>query len=78
MYIRNYKLTNIVIPGIIFSAAANCSSKFSDAKLIVTTLGKDEGWSTKTELKVSTLPAPILELDAVDITPLIENNEVVD
>lgn len=42
------------------------------SKLIVTTLGKDDGWSTKSELKVTTLPTPILSLDAVDIT----NNEV--
>lgn len=47
------------------------------SKLIVTTLGKDEGWSTKTEFKVTTLPTPIMELEAMDITPkLEESNEV--
>ena len=47
------------------------------SKLIVTTLGKDEGYSSKSEVKVTTLPTPILSLDAVDITPqLEENNEV--
>jgi len=47
------------------------------SKLIVTTLGKDEGWSTKTEVKVTSLPAPILNLEALDITPdniLLEDN----
>lgn len=42
------------------------------SKLIVTTLGKDEGWSTKTEVKVSALPSPILELDAIDVIPKLE------
>lgn len=46
------------------------------SKLIVTTLGKDEGWSTKTELKVTSLPVPILALDSIDITPQLETNEV--
>lgn len=42
------------------------------SKLIVTTLGKDEGWSTKTEVKVSAMPTPILELDAMDVLPKLE------
>ena len=45
------------------------------SKLIVTTLGKDLGYSSKTEVKVTALPTPIMELEAMDITPLIENNE---
>jgi hypothetical protein len=47
------------------------------SKLIVTTLGKDLGYSSKTEVKVTALPVPILELDSQDITPLIESNEPV-
>ncbi len=47
------------------------------SKMIVTTLGKDLGYSTKSEVKVTALPVPILELDAIDITPQIEeSNEV--
>lgn len=47
------------------------------SKLIVTTLGKDEGWSTKSELKVTALPTPIMSLEATDITPQLEEpNEV--
>lgn len=45
------------------------------SKTIVTTLGKDMGYSSKTEVKVTALPEPILQLDAIDITPLIEPNE---
>jgi len=50
------------------------------SKLIVTTLGKDEGWSTKTEFKVTTLPTPIMELEVIDaaiVNPQLEEaNEV--
>jgi phage terminase small subunit len=46
------------------------------SKLIVTTLGKDEGWSTKTEVKVTAMPTPILQLDNVIENELIGNNEV--
>ena len=42
------------------------------SKLIVTTLGKDDGWSTKSELKVTALPTPILSLESTDITPQLE------
>lgn len=45
------------------------------SKTIVTTLGKDMGYSSKTEVKVTALPEPILQLDAIDVTPLIEPNE---
>lgn len=46
------------------------------SKLIVTTLGKDSGYSSKTEVKVTALPSPILQLDVIDIeTPLLESNE---
>lgn len=49
------------------------------SKLIVTTLGKDDGWSTKSELKVTALPTPILELESVDnIVKLDELNEETD
>lgn len=45
------------------------------SKFIVTTLGKDK-YSTKTEVRVTALPAPILQLDAIDITtPFLEDNE---
>jgi len=37
------------------------------SKMIVTTLGKDLGYSSKTEVKVTALPTPILELDAIDV-----------
>ncbi len=50
------------------------------SKLIVTTLGKDMGYSSKTEVKVTALPTPILELDAIDVAvenKLIESNEPV-
>lgn len=47
------------------------------SKLIVTTLGKDEGWSTKTELKVTALPTPIMEIESEAINiALQESNEV--
>ena len=42
------------------------------SKMIVTTLGKDLGYSSKTEVKVETLPMPILQLDAIDVVPLID------
>lgn len=42
------------------------------SKLIVTTIGKDLGYSSKTEVKVTALPTPILELDAIDVVPLIK------
>lgn len=43
------------------------------SKTIVTTLGKDLGYSAKTEIKVTEAPRPILELDAIDvITPQLE------
>lgn len=43
------------------------------SKTIVTTLGKDLGYSAKTEIKVSEAPAPILQLDAIDvIAPQLE------
>lgn len=51
------------------------------SKMIVTTLGKDLGYSSKTEVKVTQLPTPILELDAIDVIPakplLEESNEPV-
>jgi hypothetical protein len=50
------------------------------SKLIVTTLGKDLGYSSKTEVKVSQLPTPIMELDAIDVSvnkELIGNNDPV-
>ena len=49
------------------------------SKMIVTTLGKDLGYSAKTEIKVTALPVPILQLDAIDVIPtLTEPNEVVE
>lgn len=42
------------------------------SKTIVTTLGKDLGYSSKTEVKVTSLPMPILELDAIEVLPQIE------
>lgn len=49
------------------------------SKMIVTTLGKDDGYSSKTEVKVSALPTPILELEDMNILPkLEESNEVVE
>jgi hypothetical protein len=49
------------------------------SKTIVTTLGKDLGYSTKTEVKVEQLPTPILQLDAIDVIPpqIEESNEPV-
>jgi len=44
------------------------------SKLIVTTIGKDLGYSSKTEVKVTALPTPILELDAIDVVPLIKES----
>jgi hypothetical protein len=47
------------------------------SKMIATTLGKDMGYSQKTEVKVTAMPTPIMELEAIDILPsLIEPNEV--
>lgn len=47
------------------------------SKLIVTTLGKDLGYSSKTEVKVESLPTPIMELDTVMKNELIGNNDPV-
>lgn len=50
------------------------------SKLIVTTLGKDMGYSSKTEVKVTALPTPIMELDALSVAvenKLIEPNDPV-
>lgn len=48
------------------------------SKTIVTTLGKDLGYSAKAELRVSAAPTPILKLNTIDITPqLSETNEPV-
>jgi len=44
------------------------------SKLIVTTIGKDLGYSSKTEVKVTALPTPILELDAIDVVPQIKES----
>lgn len=44
------------------------------SKTIVQLLGKDEGYSQRTEVKVSALPTPILELGALDITPKLEES----
>lgn len=44
------------------------------SKTIVTTLGKDLGYSQKTEIKVSALPMPILELDAIETVPQLEES----
>ena len=48
------------------------------SKLIVTTLGKDDGWSTKTELKVTALPTPIMEIESQVINSVLEepNEEI--
>jgi hypothetical protein len=47
------------------------------SKFILSTIGKDKGYSSKTEVKVTAIPVPIMQLDAMDITPLInEPNEV--
>lgn len=48
------------------------------SKTIVTTLGKDLGYSAKTEFKVSTTPVPILKITARDVPELKETNEVVE
>ncbi len=48
------------------------------SKTIVTTLGKDLGYSNKTEVKVLTTPMPILELDAINPETLIDKNETVE
>lgn len=48
------------------------------SKTIVTTLGKDLGYSNKTEVKVTATPMPILELDAINPENLIGKNENVD
>ena len=37
------------------------------SKAIVTTLGKDLGYSTKTEVKVSAMPVPIMSLDLGEV-----------
>ncbi len=50
------------------------------SKTIVTTLGKDLGYSTKTEVKVESLPTPIMELDTISVgveNKLIEANDPV-
>jgi len=48
------------------------------SKTIVTTLGKDLGYSNKTEVKVTSTPMPILELDAINPQELIGTNESVE
>lgn len=51
------------------------------SKMIVTTLGKDLGYNSKTTVEVTQLPTPILELDSrdvIDVKPqLEESNEPV-
>ena len=48
------------------------------SKTIVTTLGKDLGYSNKTEVKVTATPLPILELDAINPEVLLEPNQTVE
>ena len=43
------------------------------SKFVLTTIGRDK-YSTKTEVKVSALPVPIMEIGAIDVTPLPEEN----
>ena len=50
------------------------------SKLIVTTLGKDLGYTARTDVKVEQLPTPILQLEAMEVIDVpvvkqLENNQ---
>ncbi len=49
------------------------------SKFILSTIGKDKGYSQKTEVKVTAMPVPIMQLDAIDIIPtLIDEPNITD